>query len=221
MAVQRIAPRERVRAPLAPEGFPGGAGGELTQHGEPREISLHGRVMTGAARVPTAGGLEQGRAHLHGLGLLRRQITRAPGGEAARWRAHVPTQLQAAQGTHGDGFLSCQLRATFGDSAGEALVVETLRVAIRTRRTDPFPTPGRHLFGRAAQARIGERDREARQIKRLAQRCFPAMVIKELLDVGEVAREHTRAGGRSRGAPRGNARLGPRSTLLCRWLVHS
>src|SRR6266403_5098565 len=72
-----------------------------------------------------------------------------------------------------------------------------MRAALGAPRLDPLLAPGLHLFAGAAQLRVGQRDRDARQIEGFAQRRVAVLFIEQLFDVREVPCEHPRTGGRN------------------------
>jgi hypothetical protein len=164
----------------------------LAQNGKPREIGLHGGVVTSAAGVPAAYGFNERRAHLDRFGLLRGQVVAVSRGKSTRGRAQVTVQSQPAQRTRGNRFStgSALLGDSLADGATDALVIQGGSAASGARRPDPFLAPGLHLLAGTAQLRVGECDRDARQIEGFAQRRVAVLLIEQLLDVGEVPREH-------------------------------
>ena len=165
------------------------------QYRETSEIRLHRRIMTGAASVPAPPRLDQRGAHAKDLALAGWEILDAPSAKAAWQLARMPPQLQPAQRPHRYTFGFRALRHALRDLAREVLVVQAVGIAFRAGGSDPLLAPGLQLLARALQACVRQRDRETRQVERLAQRCLEAVGIEQLLDVAEVCREHPRAGG--------------------------
>ena len=196
MSVQRgDRPRERVTARAGARGLSarrGSLGGDLAQNRKAGEIGLNGGVVTGAAGVPTARGFDERRAYLNRFGLLRGEVLAVPRRKTARGRAQVTAQSQPAQRTRGHRFStdSALLRDSLADGATDALVIQGGSAASGARRPDPFLAPGLHLLAGTAKLRVGECDRDARQIEGFAQRRVAVLLIEQLLDVGEVPREH-------------------------------
>src|SRR5882757_5647957 len=196
MLVQEAKSQTRIRAGARRCGRGGtsfrGFAGNLAQNGKPREIGLHGGVVTSAAGVPAAYGFNERRARLDRFGLLRGQVVAVSRGKSTRGRAQVTAQSQPAQRTRGHRFStgSALLRDSLADGATDALVIQGGSAASGARRPDPLLAPGLHLLAGTAQLRVGERDRDARQIESFAQRRVAVLLIEQLLDVGEVPREH-------------------------------
>src|ERR1700722_8423864 len=101
--------------------------GGSAKNSESGEIALHGCIVTAAARVPAPRGADQGETGLGRLRLLRIEGVVLPRPIAARWRTHVPPQLQAAQRMRrhdgrSSGFLGlrsyARLRVAAGCSVG-------------------------------------------------------------------------------------------------------
>ena len=111
-------------------------------------------------------------------------------GEAPGRGAHVAPQLQAAQRAGGNGLRSRARGACL--DARYRLAQEGIR-RIRQRR-NPLAAPYADRIARAAQLRIAQGHRNTRQVARFAQRGVPALLIEQLFDVGEIAREHARTG---------------------------
>src|SRR6266403_5037998 len=174
-------------------------GGDLAQNGKPCEIGLHGGVVTCAAGIPAACGFYQRGTHLNRFGLLGGEVLAVRRGKTARRGAHVPAQSQPAQRARGHRFGtgSALLCHALADVAANALVIEGVRAALGARRPDPLLAPGLYLFPGAAQLRVGQRDRDARQIEGFAQRRVAVLFIEQLFDVREVPCEHPRTGGRN------------------------
>src|SRR5882762_273266 len=126
---------------LVPGGFSarrGFWGGDLAQNRKAGEIGLDGSVVTGAAGVPAARGLDQRRAHLNRFGLLGGEVLAAPRRKTARRRAQVTTQPQPAQRARGHRFGtgSALLRHPLADAATDAFVIEGVRAVLDARRPD-------------------------------------------------------------------------------------
>src|SRR5579871_2530821 len=86
-------------------------------------------------------------------------------------------------------------RGVFGldvlaDRTAQALVIEPRIVSIRIFGSDPLLAPDFLPFAGAVQRWIGERYGDARKIVRSAQGRIPPLCLDELLNVGEVARDH-------------------------------
>ena len=62
--------------------------------------------------------------------------------------------------------------------------------AERAFRPNPFIAPTLQALGRDTQLWIAQRDRDLRQIQRLAQSSFPLLLIEQLLDVRHITGEH-------------------------------
>src|SRR5256885_1363078 len=72
--------------------------------------------------------------------------------------------------------------------------LEPLPLAVRLGCTDPLAAPSLDSLAGAAQLRVGEGDRDLRQIESLPQRGVPALLTEQLLDISQVIREHPRVG---------------------------
>src|SRR5580704_8981730 len=156
MSVQRLAVGARSSQPdLAANGCRAQRNRRLTQDGEAGEIRLYGFVVTGMPRIPAARGLEEGCAHDDSLALARRSVNSAHGAETpGRRRADITVLLQTPQGARGHP-IRAQLTDALLNPWPQALVIQSLRIAIRPRRTDPFRAPRGERSGAAAQPGIG------------------------------------------------------------------
>src|SRR5207237_7876547 len=75
--------------------------------------------------------------------------------------------------------------------------LEPLPLAVRLGCADPLAAPSLDSLAGAAQLRVGEGDRDLRQIESLPQRGVPALLTEQLLDISQVIREHPRVGRES------------------------
>ena len=155
----------------------------LSQDCESRQIRLYRGVVTTAVGVPAACSAHQSAAGLIGGSLCGVKTLIGQWQIAARPRAHMAPQLQTTKrrGRHLRRRVAAARR--FGPGFGGR----------RRLRFQPLPAPHADGLAGAAQLRVTQRHGDARQLAGFAERRVPTLLLEELLNIDEVAREHPRA----------------------------
>ena len=167
-----------------------------------RLISEERRVVRGcsarsgswhpAACVPAAGGPTSAAPVCADCGLLCVQVLACSGAENPRGGC---ARDDAAAGDAGRGSVPARVAVGLRSVGHPAL--QTLESCVRRvlrashGRLHPLSAPAAPTcFARATQLRVTQCHGDARQVAGLAQRRIPALLIEQLLDVCEVARQH-------------------------------
>jgi len=100
-------------------------------------------------------------------------------------------QLQPAERARGHGPSLVARRELLRDPASEVLEIKSVSVAFRAGRADPVAAPALHLLAVAEKRGVGKRNRDRGKVAGFAQRGVPAMLVQQLLDVAQVARQHS------------------------------
>ena len=161
----------------------------LAQHGEPRQVRLHDRVVTGALCIPAACGLDECGADLCRVGQLPQKGAQpAHSGPDLKTRCRVRCRRchrERRSASAGTNFHFAMLDAV-GALADK--LNDTAEVSVGCRRLvvtvlHPMLAPRLDALDGDLHARIARCRGELRQVERLAQRLLPALLLEQQLDI--------------------------------------